>query len=130
RGYPRHRQALPATSGDTVWLPAHVDTCEVAEASALYRAMALQQAFRALRGTARALLAEPDPLLRDTALVLEARAAERAVARGFPGLVPDLQRLRQLALAARPPLDALAAARQPLEHLVREILQGDIGGTT
>ena len=41
--------------------------------------MALQQAFRALRGSARAILALPRPLLRDTALVLEAQAAEREV---------------------------------------------------
>ena len=124
--YPRHRQAVPATSGDTLWLPAHLDTRDVTEASALYRAIALQQAFRALRGTAPALLAEPDPLLRDTALVLEAQATERAVARGFPGVLPDLRRLRTLALGARPPVESLAPSRQPLERLLRGILEGDI----
>lgn len=126
RAYPRHLRAVPATNGDTLWLPAHLDTCDVAEASALYRAMAMQQAYRAMRGTAQALLAEPDALLRDTALVLEAHAAERAVARGFPGLAPDLRRLRKLALGARPPLESLALARQPLERLVRGILEDDI----
>lgn len=127
RAYPRHRQAVPATSGDTLWLPAHLGTCDTAEASALYRAMALQQARRAMRGTAQGLLGEADTLLRDTALVLEARAAELEIAHGFPGLVPDLRRLRALALAARPPLDAFAPARQPLERLVRGILEHDIG---
>ena len=41
--------------------------------------------------------------------------------------MPDLRRLRALALAARPPLDAFAPARQPLERLVRGILEHDIG---
>lgn len=127
RAYPRHRQAVPATSGDTLWLPAHLGTCDTAEASALYRAMALQQARRAMRGTAQALLGEPDPLLRDTALVLEARAAEFEIAQGFPGLLPDLYRLRRLALAARPSLEGFAPARQPLERLLRAILERDIG---
>ena len=127
RAYPRHRQAVPATSGDTLWLPAHLGTCDTAEASALYRAMALQQARRAMRGTAQALLGEPDPLLRDTALVLEARAAEFEIAKGFPGLLPDLYRLRRLALAARPSLEGFAPARQPLERLLRGILERDIG---
>src|SRR5690606_4418493 len=64
---------------------------------------------------------------RDTALVLEAQAAEAMVARGFPGLVPALQRLRRLALAARPPLGEFAPARRPLERLLRSILEGDPG---
>ena len=97
--YPRHRQALPATNDDTIWLPAQLGTSDPVEASELYRAMALQQAFRARRGSARAILAQPRPLLRDTALVLEAQAAEAEVARGFPGLVPALARLRGRALA-------------------------------
>ncbi|TKS53820.1 hypothetical protein E4582_02875 [Luteimonas yindakuii] len=128
RAYPRHRQSMPATSGEAIWLPAHLGTCDAVEASELYRAMALQQARRAMRGTAQALLAEPDPLLRDTALVLEAQAAELDIAREFPGLVPALRRLRQLALAARPSLQAFAPARQPLERLVRGILERNLDG--
>ncbi|MGY0650872.1 nitric oxide reductase activation protein NorD [Luteimonas sp. A537] len=124
--YPRHRQALPATSGDAIWLPAHLGICDDVEASELYRAMALQQACRATRGHVRAIAATRSPLLRDTALVLEAYAAEVAVARGFPGLLPALRRLRRLALAARPPLVDFAAARQPLEQLVRSILERDL----
>src|SRR5690606_29691341 len=100
--YPRHRRALPATNGDTIWLPAHLDTCDAMEASELYRAMALQQARRAMRGNVQAIAQQRDPLLRDTALVLEAQAAEDDIARSFPGLVPALRRLRRLALAARP----------------------------
>ncbi|WP_374012066.1 nitric oxide reductase activation protein NorD [Pseudoxanthomonas koreensis] len=124
--YPRHRQALPATSGDTIWLPAHLDTCDPVEAAELYRAIAMQQAHRAMRGHVQAIVQQRDPLLRDTALVLEAQAAEREVARRFPGLLPALRRLRRRALAARPPLHAFAPARQPLEQLVRAILERDL----
>src|SRR5690606_26304498 len=92
RAYPRHQRALPATSGDTLWLPGHLDTCHPVEASALYRAMALQQAMRALRGHVPAIFRHEQPLLRDTALVLEAQAAEAQVARRFPGLLPALRR--------------------------------------
>lgn len=129
--HPRHRRPVPATSGDAIWLPAHLGTRDPSEASALYRAMALQQACRVQRGTAPALLALQAPLLRDTALVLEAEAAEAATARRFPGLLPALRRLRAAALAARPPLAAFAPARQPLERLVRSILERplDTGGS-
>lgn len=125
--YPRHRQAVPATSGDAIWLPAHLGTCDVVEASELYRAMALQQARRAMRDSVQAIVGQRgSPLLRDTALVLEARAAEAGIARDFPGLVPALTRLRRLALAKRPPLAGFAPARQPLEQLVRGILERDL----
>lgn len=124
--YPRHRQPIPAASADTIWLPAHLGTCDAGEASELYRAMALQQAFRTRRGSAPAILAQPRPLLRDTALVLEAQAVEEEVAHRFPGLLPALRRLRRLALQARPALDQLAPARQPLERLVCGILGGDL----
>lgn len=123
QAYPRHRQALPATNGDIVWLPADLGICDPVAASELYRAMALQQARRAMRGGVQAIAQQADALLRDTALVLEAHAAEVEIARGFPGLVPALQRLRRLALAARPPVAAFAPGRQPLELLVRGILE-------
>ena len=58
RAYPRHRQALPATNGDSLWLPAHLGTTNEAEASQLYRAMALQQARRAMRGHVQAIARE------------------------------------------------------------------------
>ncbi|MGY1530183.1 nitric oxide reductase activation protein NorD [Luteimonas sp. A649] len=125
--YPRHRRALPATSGDAIWLPAHLGTCDGVEASELYRAMALQQARRAMRGSVQAILGQRgSPLLRDTALVLETQAAEAEIARSFPGLLPALTRLRRLALAGRPPLADFAPARQPLEQLVRGILARDL----
>lgn len=125
RAYPRHQRALPATSGDTIWLPSHLDTCDPVQASELYRAMALQQAMRALRGQVPAILRQDSALLRDTALVLEARAAEAEVAQRFPGLMPALRRLRGHALQQRPAVESLAPARQPLERLLRGILEQD-----
>lgn len=121
--YPSQRQAIPATDGAAIWLPGEVDTDDAVVAAELYRAMALQQARRALRGTAPRLLCEPDALVRDTALVLEAQAAEIETARSFPGLSGALDRLRRLALQGRPPLAALSPARRPLERLVLEILE-------
>ena len=37
RAYPRHRQAVPATNGDTIWLPPDLATCDAVVASELYR---------------------------------------------------------------------------------------------
>ena len=125
--HPRHRRAVPATSGQAIWLPADLGTSDAAAASGLYRAMAMQQARRAMRGTAQAIAGLRGGLLRDTALVLEARAAETEVAREFPGLAPALLYLRRTALAARPPLDALSAGRQPLERLLRGLLDQSLG---
>jgi len=121
---PAHQLALPASDGHAIWLPGDLGTADAARAAALYRAMALQQAERAARGAAVVLGAEPEPLVRDTALVLEARAAEALVARRLPGLVPALAQLRRLALEARPAVGVLAAARRPLEQLLRTILAG------
>lgn len=128
--HPRHRLALPATSGEAIWLPPDLGTSDLAEASALYRAMALQQARRARRGTAQAIARERDPLVRDAALVLEARAAEIEVAREFPGLASALLALRSAALAQRPAVDELSPGRQPLERLLRGVLgDGPLHGT-
>lgn len=128
--YPCHARALPATNGDIIWLPADLGTRDPVVASELYRAMALQQAQRAVRGGSQSIARERDALLRDTALVLEAHAAEREVARRLPGLVPALERLRSLALAARPPLIAFAPGRQPLERLLLDILGRGLGQAT
>ncbi len=121
--YPIHRQALPATNDTAIWLPGDAGTHDPDLATELYRAMALHQAQRAMRGCARVLWRIPDPLLRDTALVLEAGQAEAIIASRFPGVIPSLQRLRDLSLRCRPLPASLAPARRPLERLVREVLE-------
>lgn len=123
RAFPRHRIALPATDGVRIWLPGTLGSTDLEGTLALYRAMGLQQARRAVRGTARVLLKEDDPLIRDTALLLEARVAEAEVARALPGLVPSLWKLRRAAIEARPPLDAFAPSRRGIERLARALLE-------
>ena len=126
RAHPRHRQPVPATNGEAIWLPADLGTSDASEAAQLYRAMAMQQACRARHGPVPLIAAQSSVLLRDVALLLEARRAEAEVARDFPGLLPSLRRLRERALSARPPLQAFAPARQPLERLLRELLEAEI----
>jgi nitric oxide reductase NorD protein len=121
--HPRHRRALPATDGIAIWLPADLGTNDTTLALPLYRAMVLQQAQRAWRGTAPRLLDEREPWLRDAALVLEALAAEAQVARSLPGLLPALALLRRTALAQRPPLEAFTPARRMLERWLRRQLE-------
>jgi nitric oxide reductase NorD protein len=126
QSFPRNTGPLPATDGTNIWLPAEpaVDDPEVA--ADLLRAMAVQQACRALRGGAHAIAAMPDPLLRDLVLLHEARAAEAEVARKLPGLIPALALLRSVSLRARPPVSAFPAARRPLEALLQDMLTDPI----
>jgi nitric oxide reductase NorD protein len=125
RAYPLHQQAVPATDDGAIWLPTHLGMTDRIASLELYRAMAMQQARRAVRKSATRLVAEPDPWLRDTALVLEAQAAEAEVAREFPGLAAALGRLRRIALEARPPWSSFVPARQPLEALLRQALESE-----
>lgn len=119
---PRVLTAIPATDGQSIWLPGNSDVKDPALAIELFRAAALQQAMRAQRGSAQRWGDLPSPLARDIYLLLEAQSADAAIARQFPGLVPTLNRLRQNALAARPPLSHFCAERQGLETLVRTML--------
>ncbi len=124
--FPVQRGAVPATDDQAIWLPGELGTTDFVLAATLWRAMALQQAERARRGSAARLLREPDALVRDVALLFEARAAEAEVARRLPGTVPALLRLRRAALAMRPPLRTFAPARRPLEQLLRSMLESSV----
>ncbi len=53
--YPWRQQAIPATDGRSLWLPADSGLADLALGNELYRVMALQQALRAQRGSADAL---------------------------------------------------------------------------
>jgi nitric oxide reductase NorD protein len=123
--FPQALEAVPATDGASIWLPRHLGVVDVEAAAALYRAMALQQARRAERGSVRIASMPAPPLVRAVAHVLEAHAAEVEVARALPGLVPALLLLRRRARLARPALSLFAPARQPLEHLLRAFLDDD-----
>ncbi|WP_298235453.1 VWA domain-containing protein [uncultured Azohydromonas sp.] len=112
------RPALPGTDGTRLWLPPALPGVPEDAIPALYRAMALQQAARAQRGSpqrAAALL----PAERDAFLLLETLAVEAALLHALPGLSGPLQALRDAALARRPQPQALAEAFQRLEHTLR-----------
>lgn len=103
----------------TIWLPQTLDNVEAETARTLYRAMALQQAERLRQRPADLESRLPDRLQRDVFLVLEAQAADAALATTLPGLAPTLVRLRAEALRRRPPLDDFPPPRQPLEDWLR-----------
>src|SRR5690606_4368811 len=92
--------------------------------------MALQQAARACRGSARADIAGLDPLQRDLFLLLEACAADSDLIGHLPGMRKAVNAMRLAALAARPALAEFAEARIPLERLVRAVLETDCGEQT
>lgn len=126
---PPVRQAVPATDGHSLWLPASFGPGEPACASMQrFRTMALRQAMRAWRGSALQQPQDGPLLLRELYLLLEARAADDALVRLLPGLAQPLEALRQDALQHRPPLAAFAAPHRPLEALVRAVLSGTAGG--
>lgn len=85
RRAPALRQALPATDGESIWLPETLDITDGAEGLARYRVMALRQGMRALRGSASVRLRDEPPLVQDLYLLLEARAADAELARRLPG---------------------------------------------
>ncbi|HJV83196.1 nitric oxide reductase activation protein NorD [Noviherbaspirillum sp.] len=122
---PLSQQALAATDGDTIWLPAELPVPSTHTALERYRILALQQAMRATRGGAHPLPSTATALERDLYLLLEAIAADAALARLLPGLVQGLNALRRDALAQRPAPERFAAGRQGLEALLCSILRTD-----
>jgi nitric oxide reductase NorD protein len=127
---PRVTSAIPATDGVCIWLPPDAGMADPVLALDRLRTVAMQQAMRASRGAA-ALLSEQtaSPLVCGVYLLIEAHAADHALARQLPGIAASLNGLRRAALAARPPLASFPQARQPLERLVRTLLQCDCDGT-
>ena len=119
---PVHRAALPATDGVSIWLPANLGHLAADTAVRHYRALALQQATRAVRGTAAHAPDARDPLLRALYLLCEAAAADCELARTLPGMAATLAALRAAALHARPALSTFPTPLQPLETLLRGVL--------
>lgn len=118
--------ALPATDGVSLWLPAHFGTgLDEAQAMDLFRVHAMRQAMRAMRGGAALASGQDAPALADLQLLLEARAADHALALRLPGMAEALQRLRRDALAQRPAVQRLPVALQPVERLVQAMLTGE-----
>lgn len=84
-------QALPATDGESIWLPETLDCSDAGEALARYRLMALRQGMRAVRGSASISLQREPGLVQDLYLLLEARAADVALGRTLPGTRKGLE---------------------------------------
>ena len=125
---PPARAAVPMTDGASIWLPAVFAADELpAVATGRFRTLALQQAMRAIRGSAQLCPFDGPLLLRETYLLLEANAADDALVRLLPGLAEPLQRLRQEALQRRPALSAFTAPHRPLERAVRAVLEAPVG---
>lgn len=119
---PRSTHAVPATDGVAIWLPATLEVVDDTQAMQLYRAMALQQAMRAQRGSATTAQRAANPMVRDLYLLLEAYAADRALVEALPGIAGALETLRRRAACRRPALHAFAPTRRPLEHLAQQVL--------
>lgn len=117
--FPRSCVALPATDGQCIWLPPETGLTNTDLAMDRFRTLALVQAMRASRGSAAGLDLCASPLVLDIYLLLEAIAADAALAQLLPGMTSSLNSLRSAALAARPLLAHFAVSRRPLEELVR-----------
>lgn len=124
---PWQEHPLPATDGVRLWLPADSALTDLERGGEAYRVMALQQALRAQRGSADASLPSLPPLLADAYLLLEAWTVDHQLAQRMPGMAPAIERLRQLCLYRRPPLAAFSRPRQPLERLLRQLLDSHCG---
>ncbi|WP_426102173.1 nitric oxide reductase activation protein NorD [Massilia sp. TSP1-1-2] len=125
---PAQGAALPCTDGYSIWLPASFGAdLNDAVATQRYRVVMLQQAMRAVRGSALHCPFDASPLLQALFLVLEARAADDALVRLLPGMAAPLAATRARALRERPPLSAFAPALQVLERLVRAVLNAAPG---
>lgn len=119
---PTRQQAIPATDGRTIWLPANLGTFDPPLARQRYRTMALQQAMRAQRGSTALLPGIEESLAGDIYLLLEAHAADAMLIEMLPGMAAPVRELRSAALAARPPLSAFPAAARELERFVRTLI--------
>jgi nitric oxide reductase NorD protein len=120
--FPRAHVALPATDGQSIWLPSETGIGPADPAMDRFRTLALVQAMRASRGSANEMDSSATPLVLDMYLLMEAIAADAALVQLLPGMASSLHDLRSKALAARPPLTHFAASRRPLEEWVRLLM--------
>lgn len=122
---PEQRCAVPATDGQTLWLPADYGAhCSAGEALDHFRLQALRQAMRAARGSAALVAGLDPPLLRELFVLGEASAADAALAAELPGMSAALVALRARALRQRPPPVRFAPPFRALEEFVQAFLGG------
>lgn len=119
---PRQLDAVPSADMHAIWLPRTLAGVSSADAPVLYRAMALQQAQRALLRATSADLVPAEGLARDLALILEAERADAILLTKLPGLRRTLTQLRAEALRRRPAPERIPAAHASVERWLRERL--------
>jgi hypothetical protein len=112
---PSDAAGLPGTDGVSIALPHRLDGA-TASTPALYRCLALQQAVRVVRGTARVDLHRELRTTRSLYLLCEVAAVDAWLMQRFPGVAGALRELRERTLA---PCDA----RHPLGAAYRELLR-------
>lgn len=118
--------ALPGTDGESIWLPRAIGGgMPEQEALARYRLLLLQQAMRAVRGSAGDYPRRENAWVQACYHLLEARAADDALARLLPGIGGALRAFRLAALVERPPLGTFAPALQGLEKALRTVMAGE-----
>ena len=131
-GKPAAREALPATDGQSLWLPETVDTTDPQEGLARYRTMALRQGMRAARGSAEQPLAVEAPLVQDLYLLLEAAGADEDLARLLPGTRASLQKRHEDFPRSASPEESLRLAREmaarfpPKTRFERDLWTGEL----
>jgi len=124
---PRLQRPVPATDGVFIWLPALSGQTEPQAALDHFRSAAMQQAMRAARGAAAVLAGIPSRRLQDAYLLMEAHAADEAIAHEVPGFALAVNRLRKRAHADRPSLESFDSRVRSFELVVRKLLQSDCG---
>lgn len=124
RGVPRHKRPLPATDGESLWLPPELGETDRSAALSRYRTMALQQAMRAQRGSAGVAADVSDPLVGEVFLLLEAQAADVSLKEALRGIAAEIDASRRHALAVRPAISDFPRHARPLESFVRALLEG------
>lgn len=122
RDGPLARAALPATDGRSIWLPRQVHPLRELDPVTQYKVMALQQAMRIRRESARLVGAASSPLERALVHLFEADAADGQLSRELPGLHKSLVAFRGAVLEGRPRPSAFPPARRGLEEIVHGIL--------
>ncbi len=127
---PHQEEALPATDGESVWLPETLDTADAQEAIARYKVMALRQGMRAIRGSAELPIGLESPLVQDLYLRLEAASADADLANLLPGtrssLPSNVQETMPTPLASLARARVLARTLDPRRRLAKDLWTGEL----
>jgi nitric oxide reductase NorD protein len=121
---PCAQDAVPATDGISIWLPAHLCDLPGLPAADCYRILALRQAMRATRKSTVVLDGTCDRLQRALFIAIESSAADSFLIERLPGTSSALEALRAHALSMRPELVKFPSWHRPVEKTVRILMAG------